>query len=181
MSNHPPFDPAHTCCFSGSRPEKLGFDWQRNPDFFKILRRDLRDAILRAIELDYTRFITGMSRGFDLWAAQEVLALRRSHPTLELIAALPFPGMHTHWTPDWRACFDSVQQACDYTAIFADAYLPGCYHARDSYMVQESSRVICWYNHGTTGGTAYTCRLAMRRGRTLDNIYQPFYQAAAPH
>ena len=27
-----PYDPAHTCCFSGSRPEKLGFDWLTDCD-----------------------------------------------------------------------------------------------------------------------------------------------------
>ena len=52
---------AHTCCFTGSRPSKLGFDWQAQPYLLEMLRRDLRAAIVRAIKQDYTHFITGMS------------------------------------------------------------------------------------------------------------------------
>lgn len=169
-----PYDPAHTCCFSGSRPEKLGFDWQHEPYFFDILRTDLRAAIRHAVELEYRRFITGMSRGFDLWAAEEVLALRGEFPHLELICALPFHGMESRWNPYWREMFTRAHEGADYEVYLSDHFLPGCYHARDNYMVQQSSRVICW-NNGTSGGTAYTCQYAERRGIALDNIHRPYY------
>ena len=169
-----PYDPAHTCCFSGSRPEKLGFDWQREPYFFDVLRTDLRAAIRHAVDLEYRRFITGMSRGFDLWAAEEVINLQREFPHLQLIAAIPFAGMETRWEPYWRNLFAHAHQGADYEVYLSDRFLPGCYHARDNYMVQQSSRIICW-NNGTLGGTAYTCQYAERRGITLDNIHRPYY------
>lgn len=173
-----PYDPAHTCCFSGSRPEKLGFDWQREPYFFDVLRTDLRAAIRHAVDLEYRRFITGMSRGFDLWAAEEVINLQREFPHLELICALPFHGMSSHWEPYWREMFTRAHEGADYEVYLSDRFLPGCYHARDNYMVQQSSRVICW-NNGTSGGTAYTCKYAERRGVTLDNIHRPYYGLSA--
>lgn len=177
MPDNLPYDPAHTCCFSGSRPEKLGFDWQREPYFFDVLRTDLRAAIRHAIDLEYTRFITGMSRGFDLWAAEEVLDLRQEFPDLELICALPFPNMELHWPEYWRTLYRRVRKACDYEVRMSDRFLRGCYHTRDNYMVQQSSRVICWDN-GTAGGTAYTCQYAKRRGVALDNIHYPYYNIA---
>lgn len=173
-----PYDPAHTCCFSGSRPEKLGFDWQREPYFLDVLRTDLRTAIRHAVDLEYRRFITGMSRGFDLWAAEEVINLQREFPHLELICALPFHGMSSHWEPYWREMFTRAHEGADYEVYLSDRFLPGCYHARDNYMVQQSSRVICW-NNGTSGGTAYTCKYAERRGVTLDNIHRPYYGLSA--
>ncbi|MFQ6830944.1 SLOG family protein [Butyricicoccus pullicaecorum] len=173
-----PYDPAHTCCFSGSRPEKLGFDWQREPYFLDVLRTDLRTAIRHAVELEYHRFITGMSRGFDLWAAEEVINLQREFPHLELICALPFHGMSSRWEPYWREMFTRAHEGADYEVYLSDRFLPGCYHARDNYMVQQSSRVICW-NNGTSGGTAYTCKYAERRGITLDNIHRPYYGLSA--
>ncbi len=178
MLNDLPYDPAHTCCFSGSRPEKLGFDWQQEPYFFEVLRRDLRAAILRAIDLEYTRFITGMSRGFDLWAAEEVLAQQHTYPHLQLIAAIPFKGMEQHWQPYWRDKYTRICEACEYEVQMADRFLPGCYHARDEHMVKHSSRIICW-NNGTAGGTAYTCQYAERRGLAMDNIHQPYYKLAS--
>ena len=173
-----PYDPAHTCCFSGSRPEKLGFDWQREPYFLDVLRTDLRTAIRHAVELEYHRFITGMSRGFDLWAAEEVINLQREFPHLQLIAAIPFAGMETRWEPYWRDLYTQICEHCEYESQMSDRFVSGCYHARDEYMVRHSSRVICW-NNGTSGGTAYTCKYAERRGVTLDNIHRPYYGLSA--
>lgn len=173
-----PYDPAHTCCFSGSRPEKLGFDWQREPYFLEVLRTDLRGAIRHAIDLEYSRFITGMSRGFDLWAAEEVLALRREFPHIELICALPFLGMEARWEPYWRDLYTQAHENSEYEVHMSDRFMAGCYHARDNYMVQQSSRIICW-NNGTLGGTSYTCNYAARRGITIDNIHRPYYTVSA--
>lgn len=173
-----PYDPAHTCCFSGSRPEKLGFDWQREPYFFDVLRTDLRAAIRHAVDLEYRRFITGMSRGFDLWAAEEVINLQREFPHLQLIAAIPFAGMETRWEPYWRDLYAQICEHCEYRSCMFNRFTPRCYHARDEYMVQHSSRVICW-NNGTLGGTAYTCQYAERRGITLDNIHRPYYSLSS--
>lgn len=173
-----PYDPAHTCCFSGSRPEKLGFDWQREPYFFDVLRTDLRAAIRHAVDLEYRRFITGMSRGFDLWAAEEVINLQREFPHLQLIAAIPFVGMETRWEPYWRDLYTQICEHCEYESRMSDRFMPGCYHARDEYMVRHSSRVICW-NNGTLGGTAYTCQYAERRGITLDNIHRLYYSLSS--
>lgn len=173
-----PYDPAHTCCFSGSRPEKLGFDWQREPYFFDVLRTDLRAAIRHAVDLEYRRFITGMSRGFDLWAAEEVINLQREFPHLQLIAAIPFAGMETRWEPYWRDLYAQICEHCEYRSCMFNRFTPRCYHARDEYMVQHSSRVICW-NNGTLGGTAYTCQYAERHGITLDNIHRPYYSLSS--
>lgn len=173
-----PYDPSHTCCFSGSRPEKLGFDWQREPYFFDVLRTDLRAAIRHAVDLEYRRFITGMSRGFDLWAAEEVINLQWEFPHLQLIAAIPFVGMETRWEPYWRDLYTQICEHCEYESRMSDRFVPGCYHARDEYMVRHSSRVICW-NNGTLGGTAYTCQYAERRGITLDNIHRPYYSLSS--
>lgn len=173
-----PYDPAHTCCFSGSRPEKLGFDWQREPYFFDVLRTDLRAAIRHAVDLEYRRFITGMSRGFDLWAAEEVINLQREFPHLQLIAAIPFSGMETRWEPYWRDLYAQICEHCEYRSCMFNRFTPRCYHARDEYMVRHSSRVICW-NNGTLGGTAYTCQYAERHGITLDNIHRPYYSLSS--
>lgn len=165
-----PFDPAHTCCFSGSRPEKLGFDWTSDTIALSALRRDLHHAIVHAIEMEYTRFITGMSRGFDLWAGEQVLRLQAVYPQIELICAIPFEDMQRTWSAYWRTLFHTVDQNCSFRSFMCRSYEHGCYHARDRYMVEQSSRVICWYN-GTTGGTDYTCRYAQKLGRRLDNLY----------
>ncbi len=48
----------HRCCFTGHRPNKLEMTEQQ-------LRPLLEEAILQAIQEDFTTFITGMARGVD--------------------------------------------------------------------------------------------------------------------
>ena len=53
----------HRVCFTGHRPEKLTrFEW--------LIKRDLEKEIRQAIADGMNVFISGMSRGVDIWAAQ---------------------------------------------------------------------------------------------------------------
>lgn len=161
---------AHTCCFTGSRPSKLGFDWQAQPYLLEMLRRDLRAAIVRAVKQDYTHFITGMSQGFDLWAAEEVLQLQQEYPHIELVCALPFPEMAKTWPDYWRRLFDAAYTG-NIICTIAPTYRQSCYLERDRFMVEQSSRVICWYT-GNRGGTQYTHNYAKQHGCHIENIYR---------
>lgn len=66
-----------TCCFSGYRIEKMPF---RNEDCpaARELFAALDAAVAEAAADGCTRFLSGMSTGFDLWAAEAVLRARRT-------------------------------------------------------------------------------------------------------
>ena len=162
-------DRAHTCCFTGSRPEKLTFDYRREPYYLDALRRDLRSAVEHAIDAGYVNFISGMSRGFDLWAAEAVLDARAAHPDVRLICAVPFKAQAHHWDAEWRNLFSRVLQQADEIQVLFDQYERGCYYARDRHMVEQSDRVICWYT-GAPGGTQYTYQYAQKQGCHIVNL-----------
>ena len=67
-----------TCCFSGYRIEKMPFS-AHDPQA-QTLCRALEQTIRRAAAQGYTRFLSGMSTGFDLWAAEAVLRVRADTP-----------------------------------------------------------------------------------------------------
>ena len=68
-----------TCCFSGYRIEKMPF---RNEDCpaARELFAALDAAVAEAAADGCTRFLSGMSTGFDLWAAEAVLRARAALP-----------------------------------------------------------------------------------------------------
>ena len=85
----------HRCAFTGHRPEKaVGYEG-------KIIV-ELRKEILQAIEAGYTTFLTGMSRGVDLWAADIIIHLRRYNHDLKLIGVIPYEGFESMWPVDWK-------------------------------------------------------------------------------
>ncbi|MBC8530695.1 SLOG family protein [Gehongia tenuis] len=145
-----------TCCFTGHRPEKL-----------KIGEAEVRAALKREIEAaaaeGFTTFITGMARGVDLWAAEEVLELKSKNPALRLIAALPFPRFEAGWSPAWQARYRRVLKGADQRFVISPAFSYAAFQKRNRWMVDRSGRVIAVYGGGR-GGTLNTLQYARARG-----------------
>ena len=157
-----------TCCFSGYRPEKIPAWTAAGPNVPSMLQTKLEKAIVRAFQDGYRLFVTGMSRGFDLWAAQAVLQ-QREHLPIRLLCAIPFDGQANSWESSWKTCYQKVLLLADFVHSLAQFYTPDCFYARDHFMVNGSSRLICWFD-GLPGGTAFTHRYAKKRGLEIVNL-----------
>lgn len=152
------------CCFSGYRPEKFHL----SPAEWDTFAYELESAVRDAAKDGYRLFVTGMSRGFDLWAAETVLRLRKELP-VQLLCAVPFDGQAAGWTEDWKALHTKVLLQADLVQSLSHKYTPDCYFVRNRFMVEGCSRLICWYD-GRPGGTKFTVHCAKRRGLELVNL-----------
>ncbi|MGN1030944.1 MAG: SLOG family protein, partial [Butyricicoccaceae bacterium] len=153
-------------------PEKMPAGMAEGTPGFNQMRSHLRIAILRTAEQGYTAFLSGMSRGFDLWAAEVVLELQDRGLDIELWAALAFHGMEEYWEPEWQTRYNTVLRRARHTFAVCDRYEPGCYTKRDAFLVQRSSRCICFFD-GVPGGTEYTVSAARRAGHAVVNLADP--------
>lgn len=151
-----------TCCFTGHRPEKCHLSERE-------IRIRLKEEILKAVSKGYTDFISGMAPGVDAWAAAEVLTLRNEGHQLRLICALPYPGFPSKGTETERQWCAKIIREADVKEVICPRYLPGCFLARDRWMVDRSSLVIAVFN-GSGGGTAFTVNYANECGREVTVI-----------
>ena len=163
-----------TCCFTGHRPEKMPFYANGNSYGFRQFQNALTRAVFDAINSGYNHFITGMSRGMDLWAAQEVIAYRKAYPSLTLEAAIPFEGQDALWSEEDRALYASVRGQCDSVVVLSPSHTPNVMHLRNRYMVDRSSMLIAAYD-GAAGGTRYTVEYAKSRGLVIVNLFETDY------
>lgn len=150
------------CCFTGHRPEKLDITEDE-------VRPLLRAAIISAAEDNLMTFITGMARGIDIWAAEEVLNLRRTSPSIHLICAVPYPTFRTSRSKHEKEQYDRIISLADYTEVISPTYAPSCFQKRNIWMVDRSSRVIAAFN-GSKGGTKNTIDYALSKGVEVMNI-----------
>ena len=156
------------CCFTGYRPHRFQFspDGLRPEQVQAALGRQIR----RLYDEGYRTFISGMSAGVDLWAAAEVLALRREHPDAQLIAAVPFEGQESHWPiplqREYRRILEAAQQVeILFDAASAEANASACYRSRNHWMVDRADTVlaVCEIDVADSRtGTAATVRYARR-------------------
>lgn len=80
-----------TACFTGHRPEKLPWGYNEADMRCFVLKAELSKMILQAYGCGYTHFIAGGALGADMYAAEAVLELKRTHTDITLELALPFP------------------------------------------------------------------------------------------
>lgn len=156
-----------TCCFSGYRVEKMPFA-ANDRAAIDALCRTIEQAVRRAAADGYTRFFSGMSTGFDLWAAEVVLRVRSELP-VQLLCAVPFDAQASRFAPDWKRRFNACLLAADQVFSLSRHYYAGCYAARNQFMVDAASRLICYYD-GRAGGTAQTVRMAQDSGLSIVNL-----------
>ena len=155
-----------TCCFSGYRVEKMPF--ATNDPRVDALTAALDRAIADAAAQGYTGFFSGMSTGFDLWAAEAVLRARETLP-IQLFCAIPFDHQADHYPSEWKRRFNHCLLAADRVFALSRNYHAGCYAARNRFMVDASSLLICYFE-GRPGGTAQTVRMAEQAGLTIVNL-----------
>lgn len=163
-----------TCAFTGYRPAKLpdGGDVS-SPKMQEIARR-AADAIRGAVADGYRVFLCGMAQGFDMLCGELVAGLKAEFPHLKLTAVIPYNGQSGGWSMADKERYRALLQSCDDFAVLSDHYFDGCYFVRNKYLVDNSSRIICYFD-GVSGGTQNTLNYAKKRGIDICNT------AESPH
>lgn len=190
-----------TLCFTGHRPKDLAGKENQ-------IKAKLEILVKQAYDRGYRRFISGMAMGVDLYAAQAVLNLQGSHPDVELIAAVPFPGQTAYFDALSRAAWTSILMRATQVNLFdplteTDVTLDAKtvlernrqalnqeawpYHQvvkwlemRNRWMIDHSDAVLAVWSGKPKGGTANAVRYAMKLEKPI-LVYHPFDETLERH
>ena len=85
------------------------------PDDPKVnaIKEALKGSIREKAEAGKTTFISGMDEGIGIWAAEEVLALKKEFPNIRLIAALAFKGQDEIMSAANQKRYQSILKQAD--------------------------------------------------------------------
>lgn len=141
----------------------------------------LRQTIEALYAEGFRRFLSGMALGFDLTAAEQVLACRSAHPDIELVAVIPFAAQAERFPARERQRYGRILTEADEVVCLASHYHAGCYAVRNDYLADHAACLAAWYD-GSPGGTRYTVRRAEQRQRRILNLHPagPQFPAAPP-
>ena len=146
------------CAFTGHR-NLSGYD------FDELL---LERVILNLVKNGVTRFLCGMAVGFDLKAAQIVLALKERY-NVELVACLPCTNQSERFSARDKLIYAQVLERCDEVVILENEYKSGCMFKRDRYLVDNSDTLVCFLRKNR-GGTYYTVNYARKSNKKIIEI-----------
>lgn len=136
-------------------------------------RGEADDALGRLLQELYEAgartFLSGMAVGFDLAAAEAVIALRRRFPEVRLVAVVPFAGQAASFSAEERRRYERVLAAADEQVTLSPRFFAGCYQVRNTFLIEHAATLVAWYN-GARGGTQQTFLMAMHRGLRVENL-----------
>lgn len=161
--------PDKTVAFTGHRPDKIEGGFDETSSAVIAIKQQLRAAILKKIETGCTCFLSGMAMGADLWAAEIVLELKKSIPSVTLVAAVPFSGQAAKFPPDWKKRYNNVLNSADEVHVLSQDYYRSCYYVRNRWLLSHASHLIAVYN-GSRGGTMQTVGEALTAGHQIEII-----------
>lgn len=154
-----------TCCFTGHRPQKLGYG--ENSIQCDELKGRLEELIKNLIEKEgVTHFISGVALGVDTYAANIVLNLKAQYPGITLECAIPCETQAVKWNERDRDIYYDLIAKCDKETLLQQNYTSDCMQKRNEYMVDNSDYVIAVWN-GKPSGTGNTVKYAKKKNKIV--------------
>jgi uncharacterized phage-like protein YoqJ len=164
------FDKNKTACFSGHRPEKLPAGGRESSRANIALKRLLYNEINASVDEGFRCFITGLSRGIDLWAGEIVLDLKAGNPAIKLATAEPYRGFTDNYKGRDKWLCESIYDEADARFYISESYNKQCMRARNYFMVDNSSKLIAVLSN-LRSGTGQTVRYAEKSGIAVKLFY----------
>lgn len=157
------FDITKAVCFSGHRPHKLPGGGDPNDKRTSRIKYAIHRAVLRSINEGYYIFISGLAEGIDLWASEEVIKMKETHPDIKLVAVKPMENQGANFSPEGKRLLEHALENADYIVCTSEHYSKYCYAIRNKYMVDHSDRLIAFISKSSTrSGTNQTINYAKK-------------------
>lgn len=145
-----------TCSFSGHRILPKEFNTE-----------ELKKAVDNAIKDGFSQFLVGMAIGFDTLCVKELIKIKEKSD-IKIVACVPCLDQAEYFNSKQKKEYFSLLKKADEVICLNENYFDGCMQQRNEFMVDNSSRLICYLKAGY-GGTYSTVKYAVEKG--LDIIY----------
>ena len=146
-----------SCFFTGHRILPTG----ELPKICIKLDREIENMITKN---GVTDFFCGGALGFDMLAAERVLAAREKFEGIQLIMALPCRNQTEKWRNGAEIRrYENILSKADFVFYICEEYEKGCMYKRNRFMADRSKFGIAYRTH-YHGGTDYTVKYAQEIG-----------------
>ena len=156
-----------TCCFTGHRPNKFPWGYDENNPACKEYKNNLREIILTLYKKGINWFIVGGAVGFDMWAGEIIIDLKKEYNDIILEVAIPCRTQDSLWPKKSKERYKNIIDNAQKLTIISHEYTNTCMHQRNEYMLKKSSVVVAGYIEGVKGGTFNTINKAKKLNKTV--------------
>ena len=149
------FDIEEAVCFTGHRALKEDIN-------ISVIDETIENLIARKFRV----FLCGMAVGFDLLCFERVLILKEKYEDIKILACVPCPMQNLKYGEKEKIKYYDLLKKADEVILISPYFTPYCMKERDRFMVDNSS-VCVSYLYKSSGGTYYTTRYAVEKGKEI--------------
>lgn len=166
------------CSFTGHRPSYFCFGYNESDEKCIQLKYILKKAILFLVTKKNIKvFNTGMAIGFDMWAAEMVIEVKKEFPDVKLMAYLPTDEPNNKWPKETINRYNYILSQCDEVFILNSQNTQSVKKSmlyRNRALVDNCCCIITCYD-GKSSGTGYTINYAKQKNIPILNIFKDEY------
>lgn len=130
------------------------------------------NIILELHNSGFNSFYVGMSSGYEIIAALEVLKLRQTYRDINLIAIVPFVGQDDKYCRKDKVAYIYILQEADEVVILSEIYNNNTQFLRcTDHILDHVTQLVC-YHEGEIDDTIYIFNRAIEKGINIKNIYE---------
>ncbi len=131
------------CAIIGDKSRKQIYAFSETDGTYANFRENLKKEIIRLItEEGVTHFISGMSLGAELYAAEIVLELKRTFKGITLECAIPFETQAERWSETNRDRYFGIIEKCDKEVMTQKQYSYDCYNNHNHQLIDQAEFII---------------------------------------
>lgn len=162
-------------CFTGHRENKLPYNIKSKE--YELVENQIKDEILRLINIGVTDFYVGGQTGVDTTSAQLVIYLRDvcGYP-IKLHLVIPYKDMYMFSTPLQQDDFVFIQKRVDSEVVLNEKYVKDCFRQRNQYMIDRSDYLVAVWDGNRNSGTWMTINMGNKKGLHITIINIPLTQ-----
>lgn len=109
----------------------------------------------------YTTFMSGMTEGFDMMAAQAVIRAKAKYTDIRLVVVCAFVGQELSYNSSDRLWYKDILNAADDVVFTSETYHGRAFFVRSDYLLAKSNFLICFYD-GAPGTIKYLVNRALK-------------------
>ncbi len=138
-----------TCCFFDFNQKTVRFFNEQDEKCINLKKTLQKEIENKIVKNNVTHFISGMSIGTDILAAQIVLDLKKKYPQITLECAIPFENQAAYWSEANREQYFNIAAACDKETLIQKHYTKKCILKLSYYMLKSADYAIAFWNNAS--------------------------------
>ncbi|MGM9987474.1 MAG: DUF1273 domain-containing protein [Bacillaceae bacterium] len=156
---------------TGYKGTELGIFNNKNPAI-PFIKKAISREIIAYIEEGAEWFIISGQLGVELWAAEEIFALKDTYPEIKLGVFAPFYNQEGNWNEENTQLYNRVLASADYvdTITKREYEGPWQFQLKNNFFISKCDALLVVYDENNPASPKFIIEVAKKAGKEITFI-----------